>query len=127
MKKNQGKANRNLIWGICYLLIGIASIIYNFYSVFFLVLFFGSGIAKLGAFIYLKRVPYLIIEKDYIKRSYFTENTILLSEISEIKKFAGDYIIKTSKREFTLNPNLVDKESLSAFTDYFDTIISKQI
>jgi hypothetical protein len=35
-----------------------------------------------------------------------------LNEIKQIKKFAGDYIIKTEKKELTINTQIIDPNSL---------------
>ena len=36
-----------------------------------------------------------------------------LTEIKRIKKFAGDYILKTDKKELTINTQIIDPNSLA--------------
>jgi hypothetical protein len=40
---------------------------------------------------------------------------ISLTEIKQIKKFAGDYILKTDKTELTINTQIIDEKSLVEF------------
>jgi hypothetical protein len=42
---------------------------------------------------------------------------IKLTDIKEIKKFAGDYIIKTDKKELGINTQLMDPKSLVALDE----------
>ena len=60
------------------------------------------------------------MKKQYltISRGILTKNTgiskkINLSEISSIKKFAGDYKLKTSKAELIINTEIIDRNSLT--------------
>jgi len=38
---------------------------------------------------------------------------LILTEIKRIKKFAGDYILKTDEKELTINTQIIDPNSLA--------------
>jgi hypothetical protein len=56
---------------------------------------------------------YLTIQNGIIKENHLFGKKIELTEIKEIKKFAGDYIIKTEKGEMTINTQIIDPNSLA--------------
>jgi hypothetical protein len=62
----------------------------------------------LGLYFYQKNYKYLTIENGIIN-----VNGLNLTEIKRIKKFAGDYILKTDKSELTINTQIIDPNSLA--------------
>ena len=52
------------------------------------------------------------IKDGIIKVSSPFGKSINLNEVKRIRKFAGDYILKTDKRELTINTQLIDPISL---------------
>ena len=56
---------------------------------------------------------YLTIQNNVIKENHLFGKKINLNEIKRIKKFAGDYILKTEKTELTINTQIIDQNSLT--------------
>ena len=56
---------------------------------------------------------YLTIENGIIKINSPFRKKINLSEIKQIKKIGGDYILKTEKEELTINTQIIDPNSLA--------------
>ncbi|WP_179316658.1 hypothetical protein [Winogradskyella undariae] len=59
-----------------------------------------------------KKGKYLTIENGIIKENFPFGKKLNLSEIKKIKVFTGDYILKTGKKELTINTLLIDQASL---------------
>jgi hypothetical protein len=64
-------------------------------------------------YFYQRQNKYLTIEKGFIKENSPFGKKINLTDIKQIKKFAGDYIIKTEKTELTINTQIIDPNSLA--------------
>ena len=122
---NKKQQKRLLVLGALNMIIGISSLFIGSEN-YFLTGFIGIGFFYVVTSIYNIQNPYIRIESEYIKKSGIFNKKVFLDEITEIKKFAGDYIVKTKNREIHFDTNMVDKESLKSFTDYFDQLISKE-
>ena len=66
---------------------------------------------------YLKGTNYLIIEKGVLKQNYIFGKKIDLSEIKSIKHFAGDYILRTVRKELKINTKFIEEKSLVEFNE----------
>lgn len=66
----------------------------------------------LGIFFYRKKYYYLTIINDNIRVNGPLGKELKLTEIKRIKKFAGDYIIKTDQKEIIINTQITDSSSL---------------
>jgi len=66
----------------------------------------------LGIFYYQKKYKYITIEDGIIRINGPLGKELKLIEIKRIKKFAGDYIIKTDQKEMTINTQIIDPNSL---------------
>ena len=77
--------------------------------------YFVLGILYVGHFLYDLTNQYLIIENGTIRKNglYGFRKKINLDEINWIKKFAGDYTLKTEQKELKINTELIDKGSLT--------------
>lgn len=76
---------------------------------------YGWGIMSimyLGLYFYQKQNQYLIIENGFIKYNKPFGSKLNLTDIKKIKNFAGDYILKTEKKDFTINTQIIDPDSL---------------
>ena len=67
----------------------------------------------LGMYFYQKNYKYLTIENGIINVNGPFGKKLNLTEIKRIKKFAGDYILKTDKSELTINTQIIDPTSLN--------------
>ncbi|MFO7672216.1 MAG: hypothetical protein R6V74_00755, partial [Lutibacter sp.] len=72
-----------------------------------------SGIYIISYF-YQKSEKYLTIENGIIKQNWPFGKELNLTEIKGIKHFAGDYILKSDKKQLKINAQLIDEKSLSA-------------
>ncbi|RYM35408.1 hypothetical protein ES731_15470 [Psychroflexus gondwanensis] len=110
-KKRQ--LNFNLIFGIIWL------------SYFFVKLFFDDkldwidygwiliSLAYLLTYFYQKKYKYVTIENGILTVNGPFGKKLNLTEIKRIKKFAGDYILKTDKEELTINTQIIEPNSLA--------------
>jgi hypothetical protein len=69
----------------------------------------------------LKHNQYLTIEKDIIKINNAFGKQIVITEINQIEKYAGKYIIKTDKKKLTIDTHIIEKKTRIAL----DTILEK--
>lgn len=67
----------------------------------------------LGLYVYQKHYTYLSIENGIININGPFGKKLNLNDIKQIKKFAGDYILKTDQKELTINTLIIDPNSLS--------------
>jgi len=71
-----------------------------------------SAMYLIGYF-YQRQNKYLTIENGIIKINSPFGKKLNLTEVKRIKKFAGDYILKTGKKELTINTQIIDSNSLA--------------
>ncbi|NGX85048.1 hypothetical protein G3A46_12035 [Aequorivita sp. KMM 9714] len=71
-----------------------------------------SAMYLIGYF-YQRQNKYLTIENGIIKINSPFGKKLNLNEIKRIKKFAGDYILKTERKELTINTQIIDPNSLA--------------
>ncbi|SFC99006.1 hypothetical protein [Algibacter pectinivorans] len=71
------------------------------------------SLAYLSIYFYQKQNKYLTIENGIIKVNSPFGKKLNLTEIKRIKKFAGDYILKTDEKELTINTQIIDPKSLT--------------
>ena len=70
------------------------------------------SVLYLGLYFYQRENQYLILENGYIKYNRPFGSKLDLSEVKAIRKFAGDYILKSDNKDFTIDTQLIDPESL---------------
>ena len=108
-----------LILGLLWLAIGMGSFLaYHFEEVeqdspvFFVVLAF------LNTLFYLTQYfnQYLTLKNNFIIQNFPFGKKINLSEIKEIKRFAGDYQLKKDQTTLTINTTIIAKDSLKKLT-----------
>ena len=76
--------------------------------VYFIMLIF-----HLAQYIYENKKQYLTIENGTISKNLlFQTKKMNLNEITQIKNFAGDYILKTSQKELIINTQIIYPDSL---------------
>ena len=66
-----------------------------------------------GSYLYQKKFKYVSIENGVLKINGPLGKKLNLTQIKRIKRFAGDYIIKTDKKELTINTKVIEPESLA--------------
>ena len=80
------------------------------------------SILYLGTYFYEKKNQYLTIKKGQILVNQPFGKKIILAEIKRIKKFAGDYILKTDKKELTINTQIIDPNSLAELNNELEKL-----
>ncbi len=103
----------NLIFGFIWFFLGLTLLILNEFSsrldYFWIIL----AIIYFGVYSYEYFNQYLTIENGTIKVNNPFGKKINLVEIKQIKKFAGDYILKTDKKNLTINTQIIEPNSLA--------------
>ena len=108
-----------LILGLLWLVIGMGSFLaFHFeeveqdFHVFFVVFAF------LNTLFYLTQYfnQYLTLKNNFIIQNFPFGKKINLSEIKEIKRFAGDYQLKKDQTTLTINTTIIAKDSLKKLT-----------
>lgn len=59
-----------------------------------------------------RQKKYITIADGVIKDNDWFGKKLLISEIVQVKEFAGNYIIKTDKKELVINTDILDPKSL---------------
>ena len=81
-----------------------------------------AGILYLGQYIWDIKNQYITIENGFIKKNTIFGEKLKLNEIIWIKKFAGDYTLKTEKQELKINTELIEENSLSLLNEILNKI-----
>ena len=85
----------------------------------------------LMAFVYIAMYTYeninqyLSIDNGEIKLNQPFGKKISLNEIRSIKRFAGDYILKTEKEEMTINTQIIEPKSLNQLNEELERLSVK--
>ena len=104
----------NLILGLVWIVLGTSNVLlednlrWSDYG--YLVI----GILYIGHYLYDLTNQYLTIENGTIRKNglYGFGKKINLNDINYIKKFTGDYTLKTNQKELKINSEIIDKDSL---------------
>ena len=107
------RLNHSLIFGTFWLIISLLGIFTKENPYWTDYAFLIISFLYLGTYFYEKRNQYLTIENGLISVNQPFGKKIRLTEIKRIKKFAGDYILKTDKTELTINTQMIDPNSLA--------------
>jgi|SRR5690606_10117446 len=105
--------NVNLILGITMLTFGLLNLGYdgnNSWSDYGYIVF---AVCYLFLYFYQKQYKYLTIQNGVLNINGSLGKKINLTEVIHIKKFAGDYILKTNKKKLTINTHIIDPKSLT--------------
>ena len=106
------KLNFNLFFGILWLILFLSQLFFDKeinwidYSLFISLVYFGT-------YFYQMKYKYVSINNGILTVDGPFGKNINLNEIKGIKKFAGDYIIKTEKKAFRINTQVIDPHSLA--------------
>jgi hypothetical protein len=89
--------------------------------------FSGMAIFYLIQYIYGLKYRYLTFSNEELSENFVFGKKIKWSEVEEVKKFAGDYILRTSKSELVINTQIIDEGDLKLLEKelyrYFPTLI----
>jgi hypothetical protein len=110
-----------LIFGILWLVLGTTAVIFNSENVFnygYLII----GILYFGTYLFENNKQYLTIDNGIISKNHLIPKKVNLNDIKQIKKFAGDYILKTDSTELRINTELIDKKSLAELNTVLENL-----
>ena len=110
-----------LIFAVLWLLMGIISIT-SYPEARLNYGFFIFGMVYLSIYLYTRYHQYLSIENGIITKQSLIPKKLNLSEIQQIRKFGGDYTLKTDTEELKINTQIIDKESLIALDKILDNL-----
>jgi len=113
IKYKKKRFTQNLIFSIIWTVLGFLNLKYSGdndwtdYGYLFVALLYWIG------YITEKTNQYLTVNNESIKKNSPFGKEIKLSEINWIKKFAGDYILKTDSKKMTIHTEIIDEDSLT--------------
>ena len=110
-----------LIFGILWLVLGTTAVIFNSDNIFnygYLII----GILYFVTYLFENNKQYLTIENGIITKNQLIPKKINLNEIMRIKKFAGDYVLKTDSTEFRINTELIEEKSLAELNTVLENL-----
>lgn len=101
-----------MIVGIMWVIFGITAVVFfsdNIFNYGYLII----GILYFCIFLFEYNKQYLTIENGMISKNHLNSKKILLKDIKGIRKFAGDYKLKTDTDELIIDTNLIEETSLA--------------
>ena len=106
-----------IIAGGFFLLAGIELIASNEIRYFNITL----ALLYIAPYFYHKKVPFLTIQKGVLKQNWWFGKSIDSKDINEIKYFAGEYIIRSQKKELRIDTHIIDPRDQPLLTDFLRT------
>ena len=103
--------------GLFILLAGIELIASNEISYFNITL----ALLYIAPYFYHKKVHFLTIQKGVLKQNWWFGKSIDSKDINEIKYFAGEYIIRSQKKELLIDTHIIDPRDQPLLTDFLRT------
>ena len=103
--------------GLFILLAGIELIASNEIRYFNITL----ALLYIAPYFYHKKVPFLTIQKGVFKQNWWFGKSIDSKDINEIKYFAGEYIIRSQKKELRIDTHIIDPRAQPLLTDFLRT------
>ena len=98
---------------IFWLIFGVLNLIFNDFGKWTTYSLLGISAMYIAIYSFNYFNQYLTIHDNVIKENYLFGKKIDLAEIKQIKKFAGDYILKTDNTELTINTQIIDPNSFA--------------
>lgn len=105
----------NLYIGLGWTVFALAFVIFNPDNMWFHMGYAGIGLAFLLLHFHMKKWQYGVLTTDYVKQNSAFQKKLPISEVIQIKEFAGDVIFKSAKREVTFDTKLIEQQSLAEF------------
>ena len=106
-----------ILGGLFILLAGIELIASNEIRYFNITL----ALLYIAPYFYHKKVPFLTIQKGVLKQNWWFGRSIDSKDINEIKYFAGEYIIRSQKKELRIDTHIIDPRDQPLLTDFLRT------
>ena len=103
----------NLIFGLVWGVLSAANFIFDDETRILDYGFVVIALLYLGLYVYQRHFKYLSIENGIIQESGPFGKKMEIGAIRQIKKFAGDYILKGENKKLTINTQIIDPKSLN--------------
>ena len=113
--------NINLFYGLIFILIGLIILRSNENS-WYAILSILLPILFVAKYFSLKHTKYLTVDKGIIKINHLFGKQVKMSEINQIEKYAGKYIIKTDKKKLSIDTHIIEEKSLLALNEVFKNL-----
>jgi hypothetical protein len=123
IKYKAKKHKYNLIFGLVWVALFLIEAIVDSIMYWNLVI----GMIYLVAYFFYSNKPYITVKNGVIKQNWIFGKSIPVSEITQIKYFAGDYIIKSNTKELSINTHEIAPDSQAALTDWLRTFQDKWV
>lgn len=109
----QRSTNLYLLMGILWMVVFVSNIWtkekWRWLDVGFMMI----SLAYFGCYLYQKRYHYVSIDNGMVVVSGPLGKKMHVTEIQRIKKFAGEYILKSDQRELRINTQLIPSEAVT--------------
>src|SRR5436190_23906561 len=104
-----------IFWGIMGLIITIAGSVFSIEIKGIGIVPIGMGQITLGIFslifyLYERQKQYLTLENGFLIMNSLIAKKVNLNEVKKMKKFGGDYILKTDESEFIIDTQVIDEK-----------------
>ncbi len=114
------KLYTNLIIGILWVVIGVASLLFNEDSNWTDYGFFSFGLVYIGFFLFNCKFQYITVKNGIIQENGLFGKKLQIEKITSFKKFAGDYILKAGNKELHIKSELIDPSSLEELQEFIN-------
>lgn len=102
----------NLIFGIVWFVYVVIILTLNKKFLWNDYIFSACALVFFGTYIFEKRNQYLTITETEIRKNSLISKTIQLKDIVSVRKFAGDYTLKSPSKEMKINTAVIEEKSL---------------
>jgi hypothetical protein len=113
--------NSNLFYGFFFTVIGLIMLKSNqdpWHAILSIVL----PILYVAKYFLRKHYQYLTLDKGVIKVNHLFGKEIKMTEINQIEKYAGTYIIKTDTKKLSIDTHIIEKKSLIALNTVLENL-----
>jgi hypothetical protein len=115
------KLNYQLYSGIGFLIIGIAIVLLNNFSLIYYTWVL-LGLLQLGTWYFKKKHQYLYITEGRLTKNSLFPKSIKLNELTAIWKFKSSFTLETRQAKIKIDKDLMENESLYKLTDFLNQI-----
>ncbi|EAR11870.1 hypothetical protein PI23P_11072 [Polaribacter irgensii 23-P] len=103
--------NKQLFYAVLFTLTG--SLTFNseqhlWHALFSIIL----PLLSVAKYFLMKHYKYLTVDKDHLKINDIVGKQVKISEINQIEKYAGKYILKTNGKKISIDTHIIEKKAL---------------
>jgi hypothetical protein len=121
-KYKKKKLYTNLIIGILWVVIGVASLLFNEDSNWTDYGFFSFGLVYIGFFLFNYKFQYITVKNGIIQENGLFGKKVEIAKITSFRKLAGDYVLIAGKNQLRINTELIDADSLVELKKYISSL-----